>query len=252
MGFLVIPTGFPIRYLKCSFHFWCLSSWLTAFSFAFKLFFLFFGSFTVCHIHRDCLSSTEFQISLIWYFPYSTCYLFRVCYLLLNKNNFRRINMCWVSFIKKICFFILSHFHPTLINSHGTLRLTFGFVGTVRNGYFSMGCNKVFILVTWSTSFRYLLKHIKLDLFYSYVVPSISFKTFFVQAFKIMVDSWTFTMLLRYILWDDWPIFMISGSNEQLQQQLEYTLLKTDCHRWWFSKMQSDPQRRIICTKIMF
>ena len=33
---------------------------------------------------------------------------------------------------------------------------------------------------------------------------------------------------------------MISGSNEQLQQQLEYTLLKPDCHSWWISKMQSD------------
>ena len=32
---------------------------------------------------------------------------------------------------------------------------------------------------------------------------------------------------------------MISGSNELLQQQLEYTLLKPDCHSWWISKMQS-------------
>ena len=32
---------------------------------------------------------------------------------------------------------------------------------------------------------------------------------------------------------------MVSGSNEQLQQQLEYTLLKPDCHRWGISKMQS-------------
>ena len=46
-------------------------------------------------------------------------------------------------------------------------------------------------------------------------------------------------MLLLYILWDDWPIFMISGSNEHLQQQLEYTLLNPDCHCWWISKMQS-------------
>ena len=30
---------------------------------------------------------------------------------------------------------------------------------------------------------------------------------------------------------------MISHSNEQ--QQLEYTLLKPDCHSWWISKMQS-------------
>ena len=45
-------------------------------------------------------------------------------------------------------------------------------------------------------------------------------------------------MSLLYILWDEWPIFMISASNEQLQQQLEYTLLKPDCHSWWISKMQ--------------
>ena len=32
---------------------------------------------------------------------------------------------------------------------------------------------------------------------------------------------------------------MISGSNEHLQQELEYTLLKPDCHSWWISKMQS-------------
>ena len=66
----------------------------------------------------------------------------------------------------------------------------------------------------------------------TYVVHSISFQTFFEQAFKIVVDSWKFSMLLLYILWDDWPIFMISASNKQLQQQLEYTLLKPDCHSW--------------------
>ena len=47
-------------------------------------------------------------------------------------------------------------------------------------------------------------------------------------------------MLLLYNLWDDWLIFMISASNEQLQQQLEYTLQKPDSHSWWISKMQSD------------
>ena len=45
-------------------------------------------------------------------------------------------------------------------------------------------------------------------------------------------------MLLLYRLWDDWPIFLISGSNEHLQQELEYTLLEPDCHSWWISKMQ--------------
>ena len=51
---------------------------------------------------------------------------------------------------------------------------------------------------------------------------TISFQTFFVWSFKIVVDSWKFSMLLLYILWDDWPIFMISRSNEQLLQELEY------------------------------
>ena len=76
-------------------------------------------------------------------------------------------------------------------------------------------------------------------------------------------------MLLLYILWDDWPLFMISASNEQLQQQLEYTLLKPDCHSWWSSKMQRGhleeryainsvlnlekmPQKRMECFRLLF
>ena len=74
---------------------------------------------------------------------------------------------------------------------------------------------------------------------YIYVGHSICFQTFFVQAFKIVVNTWKSTMLLLYILWCDWPIFMIPGLNEQLQQELEYILLKPDCHSWWISKMQS-------------
>ena len=70
----------------------------------------------------------------------------------------------------------------------------------------------------------------------TYVVPSISFQTF---CYKIVEDSWKFTMLLLYILWDDWTIFMISAWNVQLQQQLEYNLQKPNCHSWWISKMQS-------------
>ena len=49
-------------------------------------------------------------------------------------------------------------------------------------------------------------------------------------------------MLLLYILWDDSQTFMFSGSDELLQQQLEYTLLVSDCHCWWISKMQSGRQ----------
>ena len=45
---------------------------------------------------------------------------------------------------------------------------------------------------------------------------------FFVQAFKIVVDSWEFSMLLLYILWDDWPVFMISENfHGAFQKSLE-------------------------------
>ena len=46
-------------------------------------------------------------------------------------------------------------------------------------------------------------------------------------------------MVLLYILWDDWLIFMISDSKEQLQHQLEYTLLKPAFHSSWILKIQS-------------
>ena len=85
-----------------------------------------------------------------------------------------------------------------------------------------------------------------------YVVHTISFQTFFLWAFKIVIDSWQFSMLLLYILWDDWPIFMISASNEQLQQQLEYTLLNPDYHSWWISKMQSDTLEERYAIKFCF
>ena len=49
---------------------------------------------------------------------------------------------------------------------------------------------------------------------HTYEVHTISLQTFFVWAFKFFVDSWKFIILLLSILWDDWPIFMISDSNE--------------------------------------
>ena len=94
-----------------------------------------------------------------------------------------------------------------------------------------------FCIVVWFQVFLFNSKnHMILN---NYKGHTISFQTSFVQAFKIVVDSWKFSILLLYILWDDWLIFMISGSNKQLQQELEYTLQKPDCHSWSISKMQS-------------
>ena len=45
---------------------------------------------------------------------------------------------------------------------------------------------------------------------------------------------------------------MISSSNEQLQQQLEHTLLKPDCHSWWISKMQSGRDEERYAIKFCF
>ena len=45
---------------------------------------------------------------------------------------------------------------------------------------------------------------------------------------------------------------MILGSNQQLQQQLEYTLLKPDYHSWSISKMRSDTLEERYAIKFCF
>ena len=45
---------------------------------------------------------------------------------------------------------------------------------------------------------------------------------------------------------------MILSPNEQLQQQLEYALLKPDCHSWWISKVQSDTLEERYAIKFWF
>ena len=78
------------------------------------------------------------------------------------------------------------------------------------------------------------------------------FPDFFVQASKVVVDTWKISMLLIDILREDWPIFMISASNELLQQELEYTLQKPDCHSRWISNMQSGREEERYAIKFSF
>ena len=66
------------------------------------------------------------------------------------------------------------------------------------------------ILLNTKISLKERLLHWKL----MYEGHMISFQTFFVWAFKIVVDSWNIGLLVLYIWWDDWLIFLISGSNE--------------------------------------
>ena len=111
------------------------------------------------------------------------------------------------------------------------------------------GFVRLFFIHTYTYAYIYMHTNTWI---YIYEVHTISFQTFFVWAFKIVIDSWTFTVLLLYILWDDWPILMISGSNEQLQKELEYTVLKPDCHSWWISKKQSDTLEERYAIKFCF
>ena len=115
-------------------------------------------------------------------------------------------------------------FTPSILVNHSGKNLDFSLAPSFVETFFSL--KRLTYIPQFTVIYIYIYIYIYTHTHKGY---SISFQTFFVQAFKIVVDSWKFIMLLLYILWDDWPIFMISGSNEQLQQQLEYTLLKPDC-----------------------
>ena len=69
IGLPVTLGEFPNRFFKCSLFVCIRSSWLAALN----VFFLPLTSFTVGHAIRDCLSSTEFLILLIWARMYSIC-----------------------------------------------------------------------------------------------------------------------------------------------------------------------------------
>ena len=109
----------------------------------------------------------------------------------------------------------------------------------------------LYLLLFFTMRLLVIVEELCLEMFYIYIYIYMcvcvcvcvwclqKFPDFFVQTFEIVVDTWTFSILLLYILLDDWLIFMISGSNEQLLQQLEYILKKLNCHSWGISKMQS-------------
>ena len=45
---------------------------------------------------------------------------------------------------------------------------------------------------------------------------------------------------------------MNPGSNDQLQQELKYTLQKPDSNRWWIAKMQSGTLEERYAIKFCF
>ena len=81
---------------------------------------------------------------------------------------------------------------------------------------------------------------------YIYVVHSISFKAFLVQASRIVVDSWKFSMLLLLLMmmiaidlmrwWTKFYDFRFKGT---ATAAIGIHATKPDCHSWWTSKIQS-------------
>ena len=85
-----------------------------------------------------------------------------------------------------------------------------------------------------------------------YMVPSICLQTFWYRHL-ILLQTLKNSVCYCYKSFEMTDQFcMISGSNQLLQQQLEYTLLKPDCHSWWISKNVIWHFRRTICNKILF
>ena len=98
---------------------------------------------------------------------------------------------------------------------------------------------------------------------------TISFQTFFVWAFKIDVVTWKFSMLLLYILWDDWPIFYdftfkwtataaigIHSTKHWLSQLVNFKnaiwhLRRTICNKILFKLGKMPPQKRMECFRLL-
>ena len=61
--------------------------------------------------------------------------------------------------------------------------------------------NFLFLSSQWETRWQYIYIYIYIR------GASEKYLNVFVQAFKIVLDSWKFSMVLPYILWDDWSLF---------------------------------------------
>ena len=105
-----------------------------------------------------------------------------------------------------------------------------------------------------------------------YVVHSIRFQTFFVQAFKVDVDSWNFPMLLLYTLWlanfydfrFKWTATAAIGIHSTkawLSQLVNFKnaiwtwghFRRTICNKILFLNLEKmTPQKRMECFRLLF
>ena len=97
------------------------------------------------------------------------------------------------------------------------------------------------------------------------------FPDFFVRVFKIVVDTWKLTMLLQYILWDNWPIFhdfrlmnsyssnwnthykslIITAGEFHKCSLYVRTLYKNDMQQNYVLNLEKMPQKRMECFRLL-
>ena len=120
---------------------------------------------------------------------------------------------CWLTLSRFVCIYIcMCMCVPLCLHSWYTIESIGRFFGVI----VCLWGNVLYIYIyiyTHKNTHAYIYIYI-----YIYIRGTYdNFQTFFVWAFKIVVESWKFNMLLLYILWDYWSIFMISDSNEHQQ-----------------------------------
>ena len=153
----LIFTGFPSWFLKCSFNFCSLSSWLSGIDFFLEVFLFPHTLHTACQSNRNCISATTFLILLIFYHcvlaVLFVSYLFSQDFL-----KFLHISTYWVS------------------------------VNSKKFKYYSSKTQfSTMTTVGWETFVRYhVLKSMYIYIYiYIYVAPSISFPTFLYRHLKL-------------------------------------------------------------------
>ena len=121
---------FPSKFSKCCFQRCIHSYWLAAFNLVLAILFLLLVLFTISHATKDCLSSTESLILLIWFCMYSVC-SFR--YMLVNSFcaflSFCVLILVGLLLIHREVIFTSAHIFKTANVSHRTLGLALCLVG---------------------------------------------------------------------------------------------------------------------------
>ena len=123
IGLSITLGEFPRRFMKCSFPMCNRSSCLATFSLALEVLFLLLTFFTICLAIRDCITSTEFLILLIWHWMYFICSFWYALSSFLWVFSFWALVLVGFLLLYRDAVFTLSRFFWTTNVSHWNLCL---------------------------------------------------------------------------------------------------------------------------------